>query len=527
MTVSVSRVQYIWSPILGWALLTCSASMALAQIGVAVPGVSDTPVTSSDQTTNSPGDQTGGSSSPGTTGGLSPTVTPPPPVARPNTIGDIALPAGTTVANPSTQLIPGLSDTFGGGANAISLAGFSGGGAPGGEELGITVGSFRLYPAIDITTGVDNNVFATNNVNTGTTTSTTTTPTLSLSTVVAPSLALRSDWLNHSINFLLGGGFGFYASAPTQNYQNYFMIVDGKIDVRDDLTVIYSFGYRRATEALGTANVAFAQAPTVAESIPVTLGLIKRFNRVTVEAGGGVSRAWFTDNSTISASGLDAQSRNRNTYEEHIRLGYDLSDDVTLYVTPSITQTRYNLNPDTLGQSRDSSAANLGFGASWVINPTSTLSGGVGYSVSSGALGSTSAFTFALAGAWNGYAPLSLRPSLTRGISESALSAYRNIVSTTLGVEYAYQLFDEFALVGGFSYSLADYQPADQAALGQATAAAARQDAFARGSIGFLWQPRPQFSIGPIFEYTQGSSSDSTGPAYTRQLLSIRLSARR
>ena len=525
MTVSVSRVQYIWSPILGWALLTCSASMALAQIGVAVPGVSDTPVTSSDQTTNSPGDQTGGTSSPGTTGGLSPTVTPA-PVARPNTFGDIALPSGTTVANPSTQLIPGLSDSFGGGANAISLAGFSAGGAPSGDELGITLGSFKLYPAIDITTGVDNNVFATNNVATGTTTPTTPT-TLSLSTVVAPSLALRSDWLNHSINFLLGGGFGFYASAPTQNYQNYFLIVNGKIDVREDLAVAYSFGYRRATEALGTANVTFAQAPTVAESVPVTLELTKRFNRVSVGVGGSATRAWFTDHSVITTSSLDAQNRNRNAYEEHVRLGYDLSEDVTLFILPSITQTRYDLNPDTLGQSRDSNTGAMNFGASWIINPTSTLSGSVGYAVSSGALGSTSAYTFGLAGTWNGYAPLSLRPSLTRGISETALSAYRNTISTTLGIEYAYQLSEEFALVGGFSYSLADYQPADQAALGQATAAGARTDAFARGSIGFLWQPRPQFSIGPIFEYTQGSSTDSTGPAYTRQLLSIRLSARR
>src|SRR5476651_1618024 len=415
MTVSASRVQYIWSPILGWALLTCSASMALAQIGVAVPGVSDTPITSSDQTTNSPGDQTGGTSSPGTTGGLSPTVTPP-PVARPNTIGDIALPPGTTVANPSTQLIPGLSDTFGGGtggANGISLAGFSGGGAPGGDELGISVGSYRLYPAIDITTGIDNNVFASN--------SATTTPSLSLSTVVAPSLALRSDWLNHSMSFLLGGGFGFYASAPTQNYQNYFLIVDGKIDVRDDLTVLYSFGYRRATEALGTANVAFAQAPTVAESIPVTLAVNKRFNLVTVEAGVSVTRSWFTDNSVITSSGLDAQSRNRNAYEQHLRFGYDLSEDVTVYLAPTIGQVRYDLNPDTLGQSRNSDQVGLSFGTSWVINPTSTISGNVGYAITNGALGSTSAYTFSLSGGWNGYAPLKLSPNLSRGITETAL----------------------------------------------------------------------------------------------------------
>jgi hypothetical protein len=427
-------------------------------------------------------------------------------------VSDIALPPGTTVQNPSTQIIPGASDVFAGATSSVSGVG-GGGGGPGGEELGISVGSFKLYPAIDITTGLDNNVFASN--------STTATPSASLSTVVSPSLALRSDWLNHSINFFLGGGFGFYASAPTQNYQNYFLIVDGRVDIREDLYATYSFGYRRATEALGTANVAFAQAPTVAESIPLTLALIKRFNRVTIEAGGSATRSWFTDYSTITSSGLDAASRNRNTYEEHLRFGYDLTDDFTVYLTPSFTQNRYDLNPDTDGQDRNSDQTSLGIGASWTLSPTSTISGAVGYTMASGGLGSTSAYTFVLGGSWNGYTPLTLRPSLSRGINETALAAYQNTVTTTLGVDYSYQLSDEYIVVGGFSYSLADYNPV--AGLG----APQREDSFARGSLGFLWAPRPQFSIGPVFEYTQGSSTDQTGPAYTRQLISIRLSAKR
>jgi hypothetical protein len=496
--------------------------MALAQIGVAVPGVSDTPVTSSDQTTNSPADQTTGNGTvpAGTTAGQSPTAAPA-PVARPSVLNDIPLPPGTTAQNPSTQLIPGASDVFAGATGGSGAPGgiYSYGGAPGGDELGITVGAFRLYPSIDIVTGLDNNVFTSNTVST--------TPSSSLSTTISPTLALRSEWLNHSINFLAGGGFGYYASAPTQNYQNYFLIVDGRVDVREDLTLIYSFGYRRATEALGTANVAFAQAPTVDESIPVSLSLTKRFNRLSVEGGVSATRSWFTDFSTITTAGLSAENRNRNSFEEHVRFGYELTPDITLFVTPSIMQTLYDLNPDSLGQDRNSTQTGLNFGASWQINPTSSITGNVGYATTSGGLGVTSTYTFGLAGSWNGYEGLVLRPSLTRGIAETALAAYRNTVTTTLGVDYSYQVFDEFVLVGGFSYSLSDYQPVDQSTLGLATPAAARQDAFARASIGFLWAPRPQFSIGPNFEYTQGSSSDSTGPAYTRELISIRLSARR
>ncbi len=518
MTVSASRVQFIWSPLFGWALLTCVAPAALAQVGVPVPGVTLGTVSPGDPTTTTPNDQTQNSSTTSPTlgapiGGTVPGATP--DVAPATTVpAPIPLPPGTTVQNPSTQIIPGASDVFAGATSGV--AGLSGGGGgPSGDELGITLGSFRLYPSIDITTGYDNNVFAQGGTNT---------TTGSASTIIAPSLALRSEWLNHSINLLMGGGFGYYQAAPTQNYQNYFFIADGRVDIREDWFAAWSVGYRRATEALGTPNVAFAQAPTVDESIPLTLSMTKKFNRFSVEVGGSATKSWFTDFSTITSSGLDAASRNRMDYEEHIRFGYEISEDVTLFVGPSIRQTRYDQTVDSVGQNRNSDGAALNFGARWAIGPTSSIEGALGYTQenSAGGLGSTSAYTFSLGGTWNGYQPLTIRPALSRGITATALSAYRNTISTVLGVDFTYQVFDEWAIAGGASYNLTDYQPID--GLG----ASPREDTFIRSSIGLLWQPRPQLSIGPIFEYTQGSSTDPTnGPSYNRQILSIRLTARR
>ena len=519
MTVSASRVQYIWSPLLGWALLTCVAPSALAQVGVPVPGITVGTVSPDSSTSSTPNDQAPNSQTTaplgvgapvsGTVPGSTPYSTSITSLPTP-----IALPPGTTVQNPSTQIIPGASDVFAGVTSGVTGLGAGGGTGPSGDELGITLGNFRLYPAIDITTGFDNNVFAQGGTNP---------PVSSLSTIFGPSLALRSEWLNHSINFLMGGGFGYYQSAPTQNYQNYFFIADGRIDIREDWFAMWSIGYRRATEALGTPNVAFAQAPTIDDSIPLMLSMTKKFNRVSVEVGGSATKLWFTDNSTITPQGLNALSRNRTEYEEHLRFGYDVNEDVTLFITPAIRQTRYELTVDTVGQDRNSNGASLGFGARWAINPTSSLEGSVGYSVSNaGGLGSTGAYTFNLSGTWNGYQPLTLRPLFSRGITETALSQYRSTISTVLGVDYTYQLFDEWAVAGGTSYSLADYQAID--GLGGVP----RQDAFFRTSLGLLWQPRPQLSIGPIFEYTQGSSTDPTnGPSYNRQILSIRLTARR
>lgn len=513
MTISVSRVQFIWSPVLGWALLTCSASLALAQIGATVPGVTvglpSSPDTTSDSSRSGGGTPTNPNDA--TPGGTPDAVTPVPTVTAPPAI---PLPPGTTVQNPSTQLIPGLSDTFaisGGAGRSVG----GGGGPPAGDELGITFGAFRLYPGIDITAGYDSNVFA-QSQSTGTV--------ASLSTVISPTLALRSEWLNHSINFLMGGGFGFYQSAPTQNYQNYYMIVDGRIDIRADWTLTYSAGYRRATEALGTPNVAFAQAPTVDESIPVSLSMNKKFNRGSIEAGVSATRSWFTDNSTITSQGLDAQSRNRTTYEEHFNVRYELSDDVSVFAGPSISQQRYEQAVDSVGQNRNSTSLGVSVGGAWNFNATSALQGSIGYTTNSsdGGLGTTSAYVFSLGGSWDGIPFLVLRPSLSRSIQETALSAYRNTTSTTVGFDFSYELEPEWSMVGGVSYSMADYNPID--GLG----ASPRTDSFTRGSLGLLYSLRPQLSIGPVVEFMQGSSTDpSNGPSYNRQIFSIRLSAKR
>src|SRR5258708_7788718 len=75
------------------------------------------------------------------------------------------------------------------------------------EELGIPLGSFRLYPTFDIRAGYDTNVFASSaGQQTG-----------SAYEAIRPSLDVRSDWNNHMLNFGGFGAFGFYNNATSQN----------------------------------------------------------------------------------------------------------------------------------------------------------------------------------------------------------------------------------------------------------------------------------------------------------------------
>ncbi|MBL6652278.1 MAG: outer membrane beta-barrel protein [Reyranella sp.] len=450
MTIRASRVQLIWSPLVGWVLLSCAMSVAQAQV--------ETP---------SPAKQTLDQQTP-----------------------QVDLPDVTTSTPAAGQRADG-------------------------NELGTSIGAFTLYSQLDINVGYDDNVFAT---------AAPTTP--SPFVLARPSAELRSEWLNHSLRFLAAGGFGFYQSAPTQNFQNYTVQVDGKLDIRNDIYATGLIAYRRSTEALGTPNVSFAQAPTVVDTIPVELGYYQRFNRLFYQLGVAATKYWFYDYSTITATGLPGSSRDRTEYEEKLRVGYEITDRVSLFVGSSLNQRVYAQVVNVAGQQRDSTGWNVNTGMLWTLGPKTTLEGSVGTTNQTySADGSTvSAFTFMLAGSWNGYEPLILRPSINRSINESALSNYQNYVSTVFGVDWVYDIHYPWKAVGGISYNTADYTPVPGLA-----GVNPRTDTFIKASIGFLYEVRPQYSIGPLYEYSQGSSTDvaAGGPQFSRNMFSIRLVARR
>ena len=224
MPICANRSQLFWSPVLGWAMMSCLASGAQAQEETATPALQ---------------------------------------TLEQNAIGADPLDLPGPISSSESR------------------------------ELGIAMGAFTLYPSIELLGGYDDNVFATTAPTTG-----------SLFMVVRPQLELRSEWLNHSLRLLATGGFGFYASAPTQNFQNYGLIADGRLDIRENMYITAKIGIVRNTEALGTPDVSFAQAPTVVDSIPVEVSFYHRFNRFFYQLTAAAVKYTYYDYSTITAVGL-------------------------------------------------------------------------------------------------------------------------------------------------------------------------------------------------------------------------------
>jgi hypothetical protein len=473
MTISSRCSQLIWCPVIGWVLL--SGAPAQAQM---TPGTTSTTTVSTTQ--------------PPATSAVS-------PPSYSSTI--VGAPFGTSV--PVVTPEPTVSGAVGGVARTDD------------QELGIALGSFYFTPQIEMNAGYDTNVFA---------------QSAALGMVgspyltIGPAFDLRSNWSNHALHIAGGAGLGFYSAAPTQNYWNVNLLADGKLDIDYDFYVTGNLGIIRATEALGTPNAVAASAPTAAYSLPAGLGFYKRFNRFFMGGSVTATKYWYEDYSVITAQGLPAASRERTEYGESIRFGYEVTEDFSVFIAPNISQIRYVETIDSVGQNRNADGVSLNGGVTWKLNEISVLEGAIGYlqQNNQSGLGNTGAYTFGLTGTWTGYAPLTIRPNISRTINQSALSNYSAYVSTLIGVDFNYIVHDAWTMVGGLSYNTADYTPV----IG--SGAPARTDTYVRGQIGLLYTLRPQIQIGPMYEYSTGSSTDPiNGPSYQRQVFSVRLIAKR
>jgi hypothetical protein len=523
MWISANRAHLAWTPLLGWILLSCAAPAAQAQPAPAAAGAGTSPAAATTDAGATP-------AGPVPPGGAAPappsTVYPEEPVRRDSTATESTTPAtrapvrtgvsGPLGPNPST--LTGVSSSVSSSVNtsvAPSVQSPIGGGGSLRDELGVTVGGFRLFPQLSVNVGADSNVFA-QNASQG--------AVGSLYTAIIPSLELRSQWLNHELKALLNAGLGFYASAPSQNYQNYTAQLDGKLEILQDFYVPVSVAYKRITEPLGTPNTTAVSAPTVVDVVPVKIGLYQRFNRVFYEVTALATRYRHHDFSNLAAGGIPASSRDRTEYEERFRLGYEITDDFSIFVQPSINQRRYVIPfLSTADSQRDSNGFNLGFGFTQKFTATSSIEGIIGYQTQNYVIGGpTSDYTFGLSGNWSGISRLTLRPNFARTINESALSNFKNIVNTVVGVDFTYDIHDAWTAIGGLSYNLADYTPVDS------SVTQARTDKIFRGQLGLLYSLRPEVQIGPVYEFTQGSSSDSTnGPDYNRHVFYVRMIGKR
>lgn len=190
------------------------------------------------------------------------------------------------------------------------------------DPLGVHIGSFFLYPRLDVDEVYNDNIFATK-----------TGPKNDFITVASPSFDLRSNFSRNELDFRAGASVGTYASHSSENYGDYFAATNGRYDISNYLAALGGLKYEHLHEERDSPNSpGNAASPVQFDAYTATMGLAQSGLRVGYAADFAFRREDYSNVGAVGGGVIDEQVRNVNDYLPSVRVSYELAPRYQAFV---------------------------------------------------------------------------------------------------------------------------------------------------------------------------------------------------
>jgi len=382
---------------------------------------------------------------------------------------------------------------------------------------GIRLGTFKLFAELELDELYNDNLYATP-AYVGTTGA--------FIQQVRPNVALKSDWNRHMLNAFATSNIGFSSvDASLNNYQDVTVGIDGRLDIQRRQNVYGAATWNRLHEAPGTPS-AVAQTAGAQNGTPLTTynllsvsaGGYQKFNRFSVRADGRLDNYVYEPNSLGFSQGVIPNTdRNRNEWQQSLRLGYEFFPGYEAWVRGRLNQRTY-LQLDANGLDRSSSGFDVVGGISVDLGGLTSIEAFVGFlrqNYVDTQFQPISTPTFGVTGYWNPYPVLWIRPFVQRTIDDSALTTSSAYINTVGGVEATYQYRPDIIAEASLGYNSADYLP-------QSGASASRFDQYAFVRASLMYSPTRRLFVGPQYQYLHRWSNQA-GNDFSQNIFMLRL----
>jgi len=211
------------------------------------------------------------------------------------------------------------------------------------DPLGIRAGAFRIYPSTDASLTYNDNVYATKDDTDS-----------DFIAVIGPEIDVQSDFSRHAVGFNVFSRVGRYFQETKENYWDYGIEGDGRLDITRNNNLQGSIAVARLHDARDDPE----DDATLAESVrPVRfmdydgrLAYNHLFNRVTFRLTGIFDRRDYRQ----GAGTADQNDRDRNIYTGLLRVGYNVSPRINTFVEGLYAVQRRDVHRDSDGFERDS-----------------------------------------------------------------------------------------------------------------------------------------------------------------------------
>lgn len=218
------------------------------------------------------------------------------------------------------------------------------------QAQGLRAGSFLLYPDISVTELYDDNIYSDR-----------TNETSDWVTILSPTLAVRSDWARHSLNFWAGADIDRYQSHTSENVSDHWFEAQGRYDISNKTNVYGGAGISRNHEDRYNIDPArTGLEPTVFWETKGHLGAFHQFEKASIRFGTTYEHLDFNNVPAPGGGLVIMDDRDRKLYSVGGRFGYKLSPRYTAFAQMATDTRRYDL----AGVGRDSDGYRLAAGLS-------------------------------------------------------------------------------------------------------------------------------------------------------------------
>jgi len=218
------------------------------------------------------------------------------------------------------------------------------------SPAGIAAGSFRIFPSITLSHGLDSNLYGEPRGETR-----------GWVTTVTPAVEVRSQWARHGITLSTGADVLRYPSHSAEDTEDYWLKLDGHYDLSDRARAFGQAYARRDHEERGSPESSSGETPTIYDTKGLVAGIHKNFGDLTLRAG--VVREQIDYDSPAGITGTN-DDRDRTLDSVGLRASYAVAEGLALFAQYATDVRAYDQSVDDNGFDRDSRGDRLSIGTS-------------------------------------------------------------------------------------------------------------------------------------------------------------------
>jgi hypothetical protein len=373
------------------------------------------------------------------------------------------------------------------------------------EPLGARLGSFLFFPKLELRQIYNDNIYATD-----------TNEEEDSITVIAPSFELRSDWSVHSLRFTGSVDDGNYWDNSAEDYTDYSIATDGRVDITRDVNVVAGAGYKHLHEDRGSPDNTAAAEPTEYDVVSANLGGFGRFNRLSANLDYNFDYYNYDDQGRGgNLSAVNNDDRDRDSQKLALRVGYEIQQGYDAFVKGSLNWQDYRSGLDDSGFNRDSDGYEVAVGLKFDLTGVAFGEASIGYleqEYDDARLPNTDGIGYGLAVTWTPTQLLTVRGNISRTVQETTSAGASGYLASAYGVSAEYEILRNFLANAGFTYTNNDYEGIN------------RDDDLYDLKVGAKYMFNRNFYIGPSYNYKE-RDSNLTGQDYENNIFMLTLGA--